>query len=37
MDILKSYLKKIKKRKYISLVQAIVFQYIYMFEINIRP
>ena len=37
MDILKSYLKKIQKRKYISLNQTIVFQYIFMFAINIRP
>tara|TARA_Y100001933_G_scaffold236815_1_gene259099 strand:- start:10 stop:369 length:360 start_codon:yes stop_codon:yes gene_type:complete len=37
MNILKKCLIKIKKRKYISLSQAIIFQYIFMFGIFIRP
>ena len=37
MQIFKSYLLKIKKRKYISLSQAIIFQYIFMFGILLRP
>ena len=37
MQIFKSYLLKIKKRKYISLSQAIIFQYIFIFGIFLRP
>ena len=37
MQIFKGYLLKIKKKKYISLSQAIIFQYIFMFGILLRP
>ena len=37
MNILRSYLLKIKKRKYISLRQSIIFQYLFLFSILLRP
>jgi len=37
MQIFKSYLLKIKRRKYISLNQAIIFYYIFMFGILLKP
>ena len=36
MQIFKCYRLKIKKRKYISLSQAIIFQYIFMIGILLR-
>ena len=37
MQIFKSYFLKIKKRKYISLSQAIIYQYLFMLGILLRP